>query len=467
MTDFLVIGNNVAALVSALELGRAGKSVVLLNPSRTFGAHFSGFQIEGHRFDLGMNFFEFTAHGEQIDDPQRYNPKIRNHVGKFVTIAAKYVSQFIPVRPVSSIEISKNGSFCEDYLISNKLSCFRKLSDPFKNKVRQELHDIVAKRERPLHASLKISNAEKFIAHSYAEASRANHGVFIHDNYIENFFEKVTNASSEEIPALFHRVAWGPLYYPETILLALDSESEVLPEAIFHYPETGYFASFIEALIDELKLIENVKIQTLVVDEVKYRNDSWSVNDCITSRNMVWTGSQAALLKLLAIEADFIPLKTAEISMGFAVVDQKKLNRKFTCVSNLDLSTPIYRYTNQTECSGNVEEGQYLLNFELNTSVARKLGFLTDDSLTKQFSDLLLKDEVILDESALHVFAIRHLGKCLPLPSEQAFRLFSDKDELLKGGFPNLVLLGGSSGFGSTSINDQIIQGISLGNQVG
>ena len=50
--DFLVFGNNVSAMVSAIELAKGGNSVVLVNSTPNWGAHFSGIKLENNRFDF-------------------------------------------------------------------------------------------------------------------------------------------------------------------------------------------------------------------------------------------------------------------------------------------------------------------------------------------------------------------------------------------------------------------------------
>lgn len=87
-----------------------------------------------------------------------------------------------------------------------------------------------------MHASQKKLNEKLFLNSSYFDVSMANHGKTFHDLLIEPFCKKTFNMSSKDCPALLHRIAWTPLYYPETLLNGINGIVDLNP-TLFHYPK--------------------------------------------------------------------------------------------------------------------------------------------------------------------------------------------------------------------------------------
>ena len=58
MPDALLVGNNLAVLVAAAELGAAGRDVVLLTDGRPAGGHFRGLRVQDTDMDIGMVLLE-------------------------------------------------------------------------------------------------------------------------------------------------------------------------------------------------------------------------------------------------------------------------------------------------------------------------------------------------------------------------------------------------------------------------
>ncbi len=63
MADALLVGNNLAVLVAAAELGEAGRDVVLVTDGRPPGGHFRGLRVAGTDFDIGMVTLEQLGGG--------------------------------------------------------------------------------------------------------------------------------------------------------------------------------------------------------------------------------------------------------------------------------------------------------------------------------------------------------------------------------------------------------------------
>ena len=113
------------------------------------------------------------------------------------------------------------GNLYDDIIMSNSFDTFNKL--PIRNNIKKELSEIIKNDNKDFHPKDKGYKAI-YKSISYKEASLNNHGNTLHNEIFEPFFQKMTNRSSDELLALYSRVAWLPLYYPETIYDILNNK---------------------------------------------------------------------------------------------------------------------------------------------------------------------------------------------------------------------------------------------------
>ena len=141
-----------------------------------------------------------------------------------------------------------------------------------------ELEPLAAERG-PLHSSRKTSDSG-FASLDFEQASIANHGYTFHDTFIEPFCRKVTGLDTSVLSALYHRLAWAPLFYPETLLDALRGVPTSLPATTFSYPASGSLASMVHAIDAALRQRagdrivlkpENPTMPPIVVDPAQRR----------------------------------------------------------------------------------------------------------------------------------------------------------------------------------------------------
>src|SRR5438309_1951651 len=126
--DFIIVGNNIAALVAADTLSDRFK-IALLNPAPQWGAHFGSTVIGGEQFDLGMNYFEFTTFKEQSEDIKTYNVNVRTDSARFFHNIEKYIRDILPVVEVNTPQMYVNGLFCDDLVIANRIESLALLSE--------------------------------------------------------------------------------------------------------------------------------------------------------------------------------------------------------------------------------------------------------------------------------------------------------------------------------------------------
>jgi hypothetical protein len=461
--DFLVFGNNVSAMVSAIELAKSGNSVVLFNPTPNWGAHFSGVKYEGNRFDYGMNYFEFTTFNKQFDNLLEYTPSIRNHVGHFCHLAGDYVQQLIKVHKASVPQMLLNGNCVADIVMSNQFDLLVTLPSETKLKIKKELRLIIENPDKQLHPINKVTEGKRFIDHSYQEVSIANHGKTFHNLIVEPICQKILNLSSASIPALFHRVAWAPLFYPETLLEALETGRTELPETTFYYPSDGSFGDLIDAFENSLGNYSELEVIRQKTERLDFTGNSFIWNGSIQAKQLVWTSDQAQLLGLLEGYIDHHSYQKASISIGFCSIENQKLLKPFSTLYILDSNNPLFRITNQTFTAGRHEDQRSLINIEFNTDNLRKAGFDTDESVKKLIMDTFVENSIIEESTDLNVHGIKHLINVLNAPTMHNLINFTTLHSKLVENYPGLNLLGSASGFVSTSFNDHIVQGLKIG----
>lgn len=462
--DFLVFGNNVSAMVSAIELVKGGNSVVLVNSTPNWGAHFSGIKLENNRFDFGMNYLEFSTFNERKENILEYNPNIRNHVGHFCHLVGAYVKSHIKVHKASIPQMLLNGNIVADIVMSNQFDFLGSLSPDTKMRIKEELRSILSGSDRHLHASNKTKEANRFVEHTYEEVSLANHGKTFHNLIVEPICKKILNLSSSSIPALFHRVAWAPLFYPETLLEALETGKTNLQETVFYFPAEGSLGDFIDSLENSFAGCSRLEVFRDKTSSLVYRDGNYIWNNKIEAERLVWTGDQAQLLGMLENFTDQHAYQKASISLGFCTVETSKLHKQFSTLYILNTNNPLYRITNQTFSAGKRDDGLSLINVEFNSDNLIASGFDTD----KKVRDLVLKTFVennfISDKKSLKILEIKHLKNVLNAPTIHNLSNFNELHQKLTKNYPGINLIGSASGFVSTSFNDHVVQGLKIGN---
>lgn len=463
--DISIVGNNVAALTAALSIADKYK-VCLINPTSNWGGHFSGKMIAGEHFDLGMNLLEFTSFAKRSDDLSSYNPSIRNDCGRFFHIVENYVSQFVGVRKVDAPQMYFDGEYGGDFLIANDLSTLLKLPEDVKKNIIDELK-IILSQECSLHASKKLTNQWLFTQNDYKTVSVANHGKTFHQKFIEPFCLKVLCLSTSDILAILHRIAWSPLFYPETLHNFLVGEPVTLKPTTFHYPKDGHFGSIAERLLDEVTQRKNVKIIRGKLNRID-KKDCLSItladDGLAKSDQLIWTMDVGQYLTLVGNNVSSSFDRTS-LALVFLIVNSEHILKRFSVLNVVDQRVPIYRLTNQSHCSGS-DAKLCKIVAELNLDYFRNSGENIDKSLIAESTiKTLLELNIIESENGINLVEVNLLQNVLNLPTEKNLKLFNQTKQKLDSTDSDISFIGQASEYASASLNDQIIQGLKLGNQ--
>lgn len=460
--DFVICGNNIGALVSAIVLGKKYK-VALINPYQNWGAHFAGIDINGETFDVGMNFFEFTSFHKSSADLMSYDPAIRNDSARFFNLVEGFIASRIEYTEVEDINVLIDGTFAKDIVMANSFEILQKLPKETIKKIRNEIQLIIKNGDKSLHTSQKKNKEELFLNKSLFEVSISNHGKTFHDLFIESFCKKIFNMSSKDCPALLHRIAWVPLFYPETLLKALNGEKDLAP-TLFHYPKKGYFSAFTDVLISEIRGNENIVIFNEKINSLK-NNTHYDIeinSESISANQVIWCLDLFSLIQTSKENLLEYSPKKASVTIAFCFVERSTLLKEFSSLYVCENSNPIYRITNQ-EFSAKKNDSQTIkLVIEFNLDVLIEFEMDNVNKIIELINEFLVENNITSSPIKSESITIKEFRNAVNLPTLCNFKSFEKLYKTSKNIFPEIELLGPASGFVSTSFNDQIVQALKI-----
>jgi len=454
-SNWVVYGYGLSALVLAERLASSGKKVVLLNPAKTWGGIFGGFKIGDSTFDCGMTNFEFDLYGEPENGIRRYSPGNKIDIGKYVHFVQDYIGRFAELHKVPTPCMIHQEAFTSDIIISNKFDILKLLPQEEQNRIRAEL-EVIVNHPNKLHPKFKYNKDSLLEKFSFDVVSKANHGITFHDLFIEPLFQKVLGISTAEVSGIFHR-PWAPLFYPETLLSQFSSSPQNLKPTIFHYPADPNFGAFIGRILAHVQEMPNVQIFNMVKDvnvdsfEKLISTDKGNFN----YERLAWGGDLTQLHSADEIPSTVSPGKRASLDIFFLEVDLSGIAKPFSVLIDPEKKSPFYRVTNQTICSG-LESEKHKIILECNSknwdegNPDRQLIF---DASLKRYG---INPAYVI--SCVH----KNFSGALAIPSVKNWREF----DLLKMAtikkFPDIYLMGLSSGYSSVTLNDHIIQALKI-----
>lgn len=469
--DVILYGNSLAVMVAAEKLSHIPNyKITVLNPSTHWGGHFSTLTVNGRLFDLGMILFEFTSFNYKNKELiSSYNPLRRNDSGRFLDYVDEYISSMVESGNVETPQMYYDGLFYDDFLIANNINSL--LTMNLSSGAQVELECIVGDaKNNSLHASKKTTS-NVFLSASFHEVSLINHGQQIHNKLIEPYCKKLLNVGSAEVVALYHRVPWLPLYYPETLLSHLKGDPVKLDPTQFRYPLGLPASALTTKILQKLKssptvsLVEDASLSDIV--QVNQNTFEFAIENEVSyqSTNVVWGSENSRLLNLLdsnRIEENY---QKTTVILIFLTIPEDVLLKIFTVLNVVDELFAVYRISNQTILAN--KTGLMDLAIEINLNYYYRIYGVSDDSglLSNVFDELEnlgvtsslpsnLKDSVKIIKSQLMI------------PNLYNMDLFTREYKDVQNHCPSFHLAGPSSGFFSSSMNDQIIQGLKISSEI-
>ena len=463
-----IAGNNVSSLVAAIALANQDWKVNIINPLPNWGGHFGGLTFDNDHFDCGMTFFEFDSfHQHPSDDVLNYNPNLRNDSGRFTSLIKNYVTNLIITKVVPQPKMLLNGEIFGDLIIANDLSILETLDIEIKQNIQEELLTIIENPNTSLHAKNKLEN-NLFFTNNFDVISLANHGKTFHNVFIESFCKKVIYKNTADLLGIYHRSAWLPLYYPETILSQFEITRQILKSTEFYYPYQGYAGTFVNALLMKAQSntninIENTTIKALVSDicyQLQLTNGHF-----LETNNLIWGLDLFPLVKLIPENHQPLNYDKASISICFIGVLSATMSREFSTLFILDQEFISYRITNQNICSGSSSLITKIV-VELNHDFAKSIGVIDEEQIKNRIESELIKLNIIESNTAIQYFYCKQFQHSLMIPSQNSCECFNTEKSIVLRKFPDIKLIGNGSAFMSSSLNDQIIQGLQVAKQL-
>lgn len=453
--DVLLIGNNVALLVAAIELNRQGRNVVVLLDGKRPGAHFAGMQIEGSQFDIGMVFFERVVRGPQSAQATDYDPGRRNDCARFAQLIQEFLEPRVATIQVATPNVYIDGHRYPDFVIANRLDYFAS-SD-----CRPAITEALKALPEPgaLHAANRQSS--DYDGLSYRIASLANHGEPLH-HLFELLASKIVAQSTDGMFARYHRLAWLPLYYPETLQRALAGQLDSLPEYPFWAAQDGFFGVLVQQLVGELETA-GVELLSSQVQQMERKRDGVEVT-CADGRH--FCAPRVGLGVALGRAGELLGVDEpapagASVRVLFGLIAREALCHADSCLLVLDPACAIYRLTNQDQAAA-TGAAECRVTVELSPTYCASLYPDSDDAtLLERVRAELVKLEVIRAPADFRLLRSVEAQSALPIANDALVRHTSKVAEAAAG-WPELALTAGLLGVGVSSFNDQIIQGLKL-----
>lgn len=453
---YVIVGSGLSVAVLAEQLGSQACEVIVLNPGKSLGGIFSGIKVENKMYDVGMTNFEFELFSDQSHDLQDYRAGVKSDIGKFVHFAKEYVGRFVNTHKIPTPKMRFGDRIVGDFILSNKLDVLETLECSDKKQVIVELEAILSKK-MPLHASGKENQASELYSAMFEEVSRSNNGDFLHEKIIAPMLRKVLGIQPNELPAIFHRNGWVPLYYPETLYSQFTSKPHVLKPTIFEYPDGSHFGVFVDRLCERIKNLKSVQIINGVeatridqADKMIYAGSNAFSYDFLTLEQGI---------EMLAPEYEFSKLiekqRKASLALFFVDIERAGIENPFSVITDPSSDSPFYRVTNQT-ISANAELKMHQLIFECNLeempNSAEETRRLFDDALPL-FG---------IDKSAVKAVASRQFKNAIMVPEIEIMKTYNDRYSELVASLKDISLIGRNSGYISATFNDHILQALQL-----
>jgi len=472
--DFIITGGSLASLVAVAELSKKGKKVALINPGNNWGGHFSPVQFDHLYYDPGMVLYEFDSFSDNTaSNLNSYDPWVRNDSGRFCKRAEAFVSQYISSHLIETPKMLVNNKLFDDILISNNLKSLALFDLNDIHCMKDELKIIINNsQQNVLHPSLKLSS-KIFKEASYFDASVANHGLTFHEKFIEPFCIKLFNFSSKNIIALYHRVAWLPLFYPETLLSYILGDNMPDLTSYFSYPDKLCSSQLSSLIFSEIKDSQNVSIfKSSQINSLTIKNSRYEIliNDDLNllTSNLIWGLDSSYLLKIF----NKAPMKffydKSSIGFAFINIQTQDIISSFTILNILDVDFSIYRISNQTKCSGeNDIFSKLVIEFNLDYFSSKYGENLSDEDIENKILSELFDMHIISNIDSRDFFiSIKKLKNALMSPTRENMHNFISEYNLFCEVDPGIKFIGPSSAFFASSLNDQILQGLKISESI-
>lgn len=472
-----LVGNTLAVLVAAAERTQRGLPTRIISPGGPWGGYFAGVNAGGRLWDAGMVLYEFTSFRDPGTPPDlaTYEATRRNDIGRFCGVVRDHVAQFQRTQVVSTPLMHLGGQWLPDLMLSNQLDALQAM--PERQLLAQEMRqqgwpaaDSAPQRWHPRHKQQWPADGTDGHGRpvTFDEVSRQVHGHGLHDAVMVPFIRKVMNQDDSGLAALYHRMTWLPLFWPETTLSWLEGEGQALPPTLFHQPVDEPVAALCQRLVALLNASPLVRIDSGALPHVRRTRTGFELTlpqglpehtDRLGWALTPRQGLQACGLPVDDFQEDRLPVTLMFLRM--AAQDVQHLPSVLHC---LDACTGAYRVSSAVSTPEARRDGLVDLVVEANPHHFDAVhGAGTDDARTVAAACHDLHTMGVLHAHASPRFSkVMRLAGALPLPTHRSLHHYQQEHETLRQACPGIELIGPSAGPFANSLSEQIIQGLCL-----
>ena len=459
--DVILAGNYLTTLVAAGGIARSGRRVCVVNPVPSWGGHFTKLTVAGMVFDPGAVSHEFTTFNDEgARDALSYDSRRRSDVGRFIGLIEEFTRSQIELVRMQEPQTVYGGEFFPDIVMRNQ---FDVLHHPvLAGRVRAELELLSNSKENELHPRHK-KTSHLFLERSYYEASVLNHGATLHAAVFEPMFYKMSAVSTTRLIALYHRIAWLPLYYPETLRSQFGDAPQQLQDTYFCYPRAGYIGAFGEALVRRMQEAGVTIVRETIASLEGNPGKSAIVLEGgrrLEARQVVWSLAHDQLIAA-AMGGSPNKLERWSATLVFATIARRRLAKTFSVLYVPDDRILFYRASNQTD-SAELEEDPVRIVIEINPDYARSQDLGDEDRMASRVRADFASLGIVEDPQYVQVVGTRTLRNVLLLPSRENWQLLERERDVLLDRYPGVVFTRNVEAFFTDTLNDQIIKGLKL-----
>jgi hypothetical protein len=487
----VLAGNALSVLIAATERAHKGLPTTIINTGGPLGGYFAGIDALGKRVDGGMVLYEFSSFAEPSHTPRldSYDPMKRNDVGRFTGIIRRYVQSLQTTHAVSTPRMWVDGKLLPDMMLGNGIGALHHLSNS------AAIHRELAVIDRQVHADvtpwhpanktawpLDGSAAEGWnrlppgdIAFNADTVSRRIHGPTLHQTLFAPFARQVMNRDASHLMALYHRLPWLPMYWPQTLLASLTAhgKSGNLPPTVFNYPVQGTIAGLVQHLALLARNHSMIELIEAPIQRVRRTATHFVVDVAgrgeIVAKRLGWAmtpnrGMAAAGLEAPPENRDRLPLM-----LGFFRIAESQIWNVISVLHAVDDDTGIYRVTNSTACGTPTEDGCMQLVVEANPNRFmghHGLSLLDENAVMHAMLKDLATMGIVAPGTRPEAFELKRFEGALPLPTRAAVETFLEARAQMVDALPGIEPMGAAAGPFAFGLSDQIVQGLQVAHRL-
>jgi hypothetical protein len=366
---YKLFGGNLINLVFAEYLIKNKKDFLWYTLGEKVGGHFSGLNLGGQFVDVGMVLLELG------------NNTISSHDGAKDVKNSRAVEEYFGNYKTAPaiIKCRMDGKLYPDHIIADDCKLMWE---------RRYTADLLA--ESPQEKWLN-NYFEHTTYHEYCSLAYGN----FYSDMLEKFASKISYGGYKNLSARYHRTAWLPLYYPNTVA----GENKVI--------ETYPFRRFVQKSVAEV-IVE--KYNSILKNNKRYINDSE-----LNLQNLILDSeSQSKLFISCEIGkhglqySELVNKCTFQSKINFAIFSlNTDRDVGVDCINDVE-DSEIYRISFQTLSSGN----RFIF--------VEGAGTFTEDHSWSRRVQSYLNDHLSLNDVVLEFAKCYINGAKLPMPGAEA-----------------------------------------------